>query len=124
MKDLNLSLRLSRSPRKVELRAESRMCESVKSAPPIRQLSQKLRVNHGGASDKEPSRQRRRPKRRRLDPWVRKIPWRRKCQPTPVLLPGKKISWPEEPGGLQSMGSQRDTTGHTRTHTRNIASIL
>ena len=23
------------------------------------------------------------------DPWVRKIPWRRKLQPTPVLLPGK-----------------------------------
>ena len=23
----------------------------------------------------------------RLDPWVRKIPWRRKWQPTPVLLP-------------------------------------
>ena len=22
-------------------------------------------------------------------PWVRKIPWRRKWQPTPVLLPGK-----------------------------------
>ena len=24
-----------------------------------------------------------------LDPWVGKIPWRRKRQPTPVLLPGK-----------------------------------
>ena len=24
-----------------------------------------------------------------FDPWVRKIPWRRKRQPTPVLLPGK-----------------------------------
>ena len=30
--------------------------------------------------------------------------WRRQWQPTPVLLPGK-ISWMEEPGGLQSMGS-------------------
>ena len=27
--------------------------------------------------------------RPRFDPWVRKIPWRRKWQPTPVLLPGK-----------------------------------
>ena len=27
--------------------------------------------------------------RRRFDPWVRKIPWRRKCQPLPVFLPGK-----------------------------------
>ena len=27
--------------------------------------------------------------RDRIDPWVRKIPWRRKWQPTPVFLPGK-----------------------------------
>jgi len=25
----------------------------------------------------------------RFDPWVRKIPWRRAWQPTPVFLPGK-----------------------------------
>ena len=25
----------------------------------------------------------------RFNPWVRKIPWRRKWQPTPVFLPGK-----------------------------------
>ena len=31
----------------------------------------------------------RRCRRRGLDPWVGKIPWRRKWQPTPVLLPGK-----------------------------------
>ena len=24
-----------------------------------------------------------------FDPWVRKIPWGRKWQPTPVILPGK-----------------------------------
>ena len=29
------------------------------------------------------------PRRLRFNPWVRKIPWRRKWQPTPVLLPGK-----------------------------------
>ena len=29
--------------------------------------------------------------------------------PTPVFLPGKS-PWTEEPGGLQSMGSQRDST--------------
>ena len=27
--------------------------------------------------------------RRAFDPWVGKIPWRRKWQPTPVFLPGK-----------------------------------
>ena len=26
-----------------------------------------------------------------FDPWVRKIPWRRKWQPTPVLLPGESL---------------------------------
>ena len=43
------------------------------------------------------------------DPWVGKIPWRRAWQPTPVMLPGESL-WTEEPGGLQSMGSQR--AGH------------
>ena len=41
-----------------------------------------------------------------FDPWVRKILWRREWQPTPVFLPGE-ISWTEEPGELQSVGSQR-----------------
>ena len=44
-----------------------------------------------------------------FDPRVRKIPWKRAGQPTPVFLPGKS-PWTEEPGGLQSMGSQR--VGH------------
>ena len=43
----------------------------------------------GGASGKEPTCQSRRHKRLRFDPWVRKIPWRRAWQPTPVLLPGE-----------------------------------
>ena len=37
-------------------------------------------------SDKESTCQRR---RCGFDPWVRKIPWRRKWQPVPVFLPGK-----------------------------------
>ena len=41
----------------------------------------------GGASGKEPTSQNRRGKRRRIDPYVRKIPWRRTGQPTPVFLP-------------------------------------
>ena len=28
-----------------------------------------------------------------FNPWVRKIPWRRKWQPTPVLLPGESHGW-------------------------------
>ena len=40
-------------------------------------------------SGKESTFQCRRRKRRGFDPWVRKSPWRRKWQPTPVFLPGK-----------------------------------
>ena len=44
---------------------------------------------------------------RGLIPGYGRSPWRRKWQPTPVFLPGK-ISYTEEPGGLQSMGSQKN----------------
>ena len=45
-------------------------------------------------------------KRLGFDPWVGKIPWRRKRQPTPVFLPGK-IPQTEETGRLQSIALQR-----------------
>ena len=32
-------------------------------------------------------------RRRGFHPWVRKIPWRRKWQPTPVFLPVKSRQW-------------------------------
>ena len=40
-----------------------------------------------GASGTGPACQCRRHKRCRFNPWVRKIPWRRAWQPTPVFLP-------------------------------------
>ena len=43
----------------------------------------------GDASGKESSCQCRRHQRRGFSPWVWKIPWRRKWQPTPVLFPGE-----------------------------------
>ena len=43
----------------------------------------------GGPSGKESACQCRKQKRRRFDPWVAKIPWRRKWHPTPVFLPGE-----------------------------------
>jgi len=43
----------------------------------------------GGASGKESTCQCKRCKRNRFDPWVGKIPWRWKWQPTPVFLPGE-----------------------------------
>ena len=63
----------------------------------------------GGASGQELACQCRRHKRHGFDPWVGKIPLRKARQPTPVLLPGES-PWTEEPGRLQSMGSQR--VGH------------
>ena len=43
-----------------------------------------------------------------FNPWAEKIPWRRKWQLTPIFLPWE-IPWTEEPGGLQSVGSQSQT---------------
>ncbi|CAN0568393.1 unnamed protein product [Rangifer tarandus platyrhynchus] len=43
-----------------------------------------------------------------FDPWVRKIPWRRKWQLTPVFFPGES-PWTEEPGRLESVGLQSRT---------------
>ena len=40
-----------------------------------------------------------------FDPWIGKVPWGRAWQPTPIFLSGE-TPWAEEPGGLQSMGSQ------------------
>ena len=59
------------------------MAQTVKNLPPVRETG--------------------------FDPWVGKILQRRECQPTPVFLPGES-PWTEEPGGLQSIGSQR--VGH------------
>ena len=43
-----------------------------------------------------------------LDPWVRKSPWRREWQPTPVLLPGKS-PWMEEVDGLYSPWGHKES---------------
>ena len=42
-----------------------------------------------GFTSEEPACQWSRHKRCGFDPWVRKIPWRKKWQPTPVFLPGE-----------------------------------
>ena len=60
-------------------------------------------------SSKEPTCQCRKHRRRGFDPWVRKLPWRRAGQTHSSIL-AWRIPWTEEPGGLQSIGSQR--VGH------------
>ena len=64
-----------------------------------------------------------------FDPWVRKIPWRRDRLPIPVFLGREdpleedmathssilawRTPWTEEPGRLQSVGSELDATEAT-----------
>ena len=45
-----------------------------------------------------------------FNPWVRKIPWRREWQPTPIFLPGEfhgQKKKKKKPSGLQSLELQR-----------------
>ena len=51
-----------------------------------------------------------------FDPWVRKIPWRRKWPPTPVFLPGK-------PHGQRSLvwgRKEKDTAEHTQVKEKTV----
>ena len=59
-----------------------------------------------GTSGKEPACQCRRHKRCGFDAWFRKIPLEKDMATDSSIL-AWKISWTEEPGGLQSIGSQR-----------------
>ena len=59
-----------------------------------------------GLSGKESACQCRRCRGHGFDPWVRKIPWRRKWQPTPIFLPGKSHGQ-RSLAGYSPWGSQR-----------------
>ena len=70
----------------------------------------------------------RRRKRHRFNPWVRKMPWRRKWQPTPALLPGK-FHRDRSFVGYKLWGyKESDTTecahAHTHTHTHTSLHIV
>ena len=75
-------------------------------------------------------------RRHGFDPWVRKIPWRRKWQPTQEFLPGKSHGqWNLEgysPQGCKEFDmneatehacAHTHTLTHTHTHTRRINMI-
>ena len=58
----------------------------------------------------------RRCRRQGFDPWVRKIPWRRKWQPTPVFLPGKSMdrgAWWARIHGVAKSQTRLNTHRHT-----------
>ena len=69
-----------------------------------------------GTSGKEPAYQSTRCKRYRFNPWVRKFPWRRKWQPTPVSLPGKFHGHRSLVGYRQWGCKESDTTEQVNTH--------
>ena len=52
-----------------------------------------------------------------LDPWSRKISWRRKWQSTPVFLPGKSNGQRSLAGYSPWGHKELDTTEHTRAYT-------
>ena len=70
----------------------------------------------------------RRCKRHRFNLWVRKTPWRRKWQPTPVVLPGKSHGWMslagynpwgcKESDMTENPHTHKPTHAHTHTHTQ------
>ena len=62
-----------------------------------------------GASGKEPTCQCRRHKRFGFDPWVGKIPCRKKWQHTPVFLPGESHGQ-RKPGGYSPKGRKESKT--------------
>ena len=51
-----------------------------------------------------------------FDPWVGKIPWRRKWQPTPVLLPGKSHGQRSLVGYSPRVHKEADTTERLHFH--------
>ena len=55
-------------------------------------------------------------RRPRFDPWVGKIPWRRKWQPTPVHLPGKFHGWRNLIGYSPWGHKESDTTERLHFH--------
>ena len=72
-------------------------------------------------SDKKKSAyQCRRHRRLGFDPWVRKTPWKEELA-THSSIFAWKISWTEEPGGLQSMGSQRVGQNLATEHTCKVS---
>ena len=77
----------------------------------------------GSASGKESACQSR---RHGFDPWVGKIPWRRKWQPTPVFLPGESCGQRSLAGYSPWAHKVLDTTerAHTHTHTHTTLKTL
>ena len=61
-----------------------------------------------------------------FDPWIRKIPWRRKWQSALVCLP-EKIPWTEEPGlgaGYIPWGVGQDLSTKQKQANKNMSLLI
>ena len=93
---------------------------------PIVQILIRIRAKKGlprWHSGKESACQCRRCKRCRFYPWVKKILWSRKWQPTPVLLPGNPMdreAWQPTVHGV----TESDTTEHAHIRATKICSNI
>ena len=57
-------------------------------------------------------------------PWVRKIPWRRKWQPTPILLPGKSHGWRSLVGYSPWGRKESDMTERLHFHFQGVVMVF
>ena len=83
---------------RIKPRSPALQTDSLLSEPPVRKglnmhkfcmTNLYFRASQEMPSGKEPACQCRRHKTHGFNPWVGKIPWRRKWQPTPVFFPGE-----------------------------------
>ena len=86
----------------------------------------------GWHSGKESACQCRRCKRRRFDPCIRKIPWRRKWQPMPVFLPGESHGqrslvgyspWGHQELGMPERTHRTENKGHLGTTKKTLGEM-
>ena len=78
----------------------------------------------GGTSGKEYACQDRRHKRLGFNPWIGKIPWRKKWQPTPLFLPGESHRQRSLVGCRPFGCKELDMTERLNTHAWQSAPIL
>ena len=92
----------------------------------MRTLSHRMGLSRW-RSGKESACQCRRHKRHKFNPWVRKIPWRRERQPTPVFSPGESHGERSLAGYIQSMRSKSDmtlVTEHTHIGSKGLQLVI
>ena len=95
------------------------------SLPKFLAISSSVKGFSGGLSGKETDWQGRSQRKHRFDPWVSKIPWRRKWQPTPIFLPWVipwtlGARWAMVHGIAQSWTQLKSWAQHTHTSSINM----